>query len=351
MPARVARRLGHDGAEPSGDSLPEQLQVTTMPPGRARRSARRLSSLYARIGARPQRALALGQRRRIDDHDVERCALRPRARAADRTRWPARRCTCAQPIALGVGARALDRRRRLVERQHRARAAARQRQREAAVVGEGVERLGARRHVGRGARVVLRLIEEAAGLAVGEHVDLEDAAGVVIAARASRLRRAARRAVAAAPRSRAPTSRRAPPPAAPRTRAPPPRRSRPRARPSPAPPSAPRTRPRSDRRPARAARRPRRAPRDRRPRPASCAAAARRPRAPASRRARRRSVTASRAIRRSGKRAPGAHSAVPSIAPRPSTTRTTSPRCLVARHVLAHRPTGGRHAAAPRRAR
>ena len=81
----------------SGVSLPEQLQVTTMPPGLRQPQRAQVELLVGALG-RAERALALGQRRRIDDHDVEACAPRPRARAAGRRRWPARRVTCEQPL-------------------------------------------------------------------------------------------------------------------------------------------------------------------------------------------------------------------------------------------------------------
>ena len=108
-----ARRRGARGAAParprrappsstiapkrSGVILPEQLQVTRMPPARDQPQRAQVELLVGALGG-AERALALGQRRRIDDHHVEARAPRPRARAADRRRWPARRVTCARPL-------------------------------------------------------------------------------------------------------------------------------------------------------------------------------------------------------------------------------------------------------------
>jgi hypothetical protein len=79
------------------------------------------------------------------------------------------RAHVGQPVAGCIGAGARDGLGVLVGGQHRA-ALACQRQREAAVVGEGVEATRAFGGQGRHQRVVVGLVEKSAGLAVGEQI-------------------------------------------------------------------------------------------------------------------------------------------------------------------------------------
>ncbi len=138
----------------------------------------------------------------------------PRARAADRRRWRARPPGCARPLRRALAAaRATAASLSSMASTCRRGRLARERQREAAVVGERVERPRARRRQRRERRVVVGLIEEAAGLPVGQQIGLEAVAAQAIddARLAGRARRPAKRGSPsksrAEPSSRATTTR------------------------------------------------------------------------------------------------------------------------------------------------